>query len=262
MLSVVEPVACKICGGNSPYKFTRDVTRADLKRAANVHVCEDCGYLFTTAWDMASEETMNKLYAYPKYLEFDIGARSQRRIHRAHGLVHYLIKKFKMENPRILMHGNGSCLSPHWLRQEGLDVWTSFDHLSDWDRRVVRGMLLDGSDAKFDLIVCTEVAEHFVYPLKDFGDAIKMLKKGGVFAGSTCFFDGQKATLDAIRDDKFHYTHDYHWNGGLAGMHTLAGMEKIAEHHECSNFTERGSDDLRKISLMPATSYFFQLQKP
>lgn len=248
---------CKICNGEAEFKFNRMVTREDLAREAPIFICEDCGFLFTTAWDDADEDTMNKLYKYPEYLKYDIGARRQRRLHRSYYLVRYLIEKYIVNKPKILMYGSGTCLSPHWLRQDGLDVWTCYDHLEDWDRSIN----VADTKQKFDLIVSTEVAEHFVFPLKEFELGVNLLKKDGVFAGSTCFFNRKKKTLQAIMNDAHHYTHDYHWNGGLCSMYTVQAMQKIADTIGCINLTERGSKSLRKTSQMPGTSYFFQLQK-
>lgn len=231
--------------------------RADFAREMNFYKCVSCGFLFSDALDGLSSEEWQKFYAYPNYLKYDPGAVTQRRKERTKALVKHVAQRFNISEPKILLHGNGSCESAKELLAEGFDVWTTFDHLEDWGR----SLTMDGAEAMcdFDIVCSIEVAEHFCNPLKEFMDALYVLRKGGVFCGTTSMNDG--IPHENMQRDEWHYTKPHTLNAGHISIYSLKSLDKIAEELSCKNLTERGSSKMREVSHMPSTSVFFQFQK-
>lgn len=248
---------CKICGTDTEYVFSREMTRPDFKRMMSFYRCKGCEYIFSDALDNLRPEEWSKFYAYPLYLSYDPGAVSQRRKERTKALIHHVQKRFGLENPKILHHGNGNCLSAVELLAEGYDVWTTFDHLENWDRTIDVKEALSMGD--FDIVCSIEVAEHFANPLDEFSQAIGFLRKGGVFCGTTCMNNG--IPVENMERNEWHYTKTHTLNAGHVSLYSLESLDKIAHRVACENLTERGSNDLRGVSHMPSTSVFFQFKK-
>lgn len=254
----MKTLKCKVCTGDSPFVFSREMTRPDFKRTMDFCKCNDCGYIFSDALDSLTAEQWGEFYAYPLYLDFDPGAVTQRRKDRTKALIKHVEKKFGINKPKILHHGNGNCQSAVELLAEGYDVYTTFDHLENWSRS------LSTTEAEwmgdFDIVCSIEVAEHFADPIAEFKQAISFLGSGGVFCGTTCMNNG--ISIQNMVKDDWHYTKPHTLNAGHVSLYSLESLEKIAKKIGCENHTEHGSNELRSVSHMPATSVFFQFKKP
>lgn len=253
----MKVLPCKICTAEATYAFSREMTRPRFARTMDFFRCGSCGYIFSDALDSLNDEGWKDFYAYPEYLEYDPGAVSQRRKERTKALIKHVEKKFGMKNPKILHHGNGNCLSAVELLQEGYDVWTTFDHLENWDRSL--GMQEALARADFDIVCSIEVAEHFARPIEEFAQAMGCLKKGGVFCGTTCMNNG--IPIKNMIEDTWHYTKPHTLNAGHVSLYSLESLDVLAAKIASENHTEHGDQKLREVSHMPSTSVFFQFKK-
>ena len=248
---------CKICGSESEKEFERTLNRIDMRRITeNWYRCSVCGFLQTSALDSLSKAEIETMYSYPEYIKYDPFAKNHRRKNRSKEMVKYIERKFGIQNPKILLHGNGQCTSARELLNEGYDVWTTFDRLENWDRSLSVEEAMYG---EFDIVCAVEVIEHWSNPLPEIENVKKMLKAGCFFCGTTHVNDG--IPKEAIEKNEWSYLGQKPINAGHCSIWSKKSISLIADIFSMENHTDYFASEMPKIAPVPKTTIYFLFKK-
>src|ERR1700722_3401805 len=177
------PAECKICAGPSPLfgvvDFQKSCIEAQGKRLAlsgcpvYYRRCQNCGFVFTPAFDERDFAAFRKYIYNDGYIVVDPDYAALRPA----GHAKLIAGSFPdaRSSIRILDYGGGEGLLASRLRDEGFSA-TTFDPFSSFDN-------LPGE--KFDLITSFEVMEHVPSPQQTVATMVKLLEPQGVILFST-----------------------------------------------------------------------------
>jgi hypothetical protein len=220
---------CKICGGNAPLLLTKTLTREDFPLKSNIYKCSVCDFIFSTGMDELDDKDYQKFYEYPNYLRYDPIARREvtENFHdRSHLLVR-LIRDYQIQTNntkgKVLIYGNGVSKALQLSIDAGIDTYACFSHTGS-DREI--NDLTSLAD-EFDLIVSTEVAEHFVNPIIELHKNKVLLKRGGWTLHSTGCSDRWKVTVGTDRYLEY-LCKDINLNAGHVSFYSFNSVEKLA----------------------------------
>ena len=212
-------IRCKICGGATELQGCVDAGRTCetgrdrflplTGQPIYYHRCQDCGFLFTTAFDDWSpadfrREIYNEGYAAadPDYAD---GSRSSLNI----GVVATLMQRLEMRS--LLDFGGGDGTLAAGLRALGFDA-RSWDPVADMDAAAPQ-------PGAFELVTAFEVFEHTPQPLATTEQALGLLDAGGRLFFSTLLMDGLRRQATD------------HWyiapRNGHISLHTSASLSRM-----------------------------------
>jgi len=250
----MKSIASKITGGKAGFVFTKDLNREDVPMLKEYwYKCEDTGVFFTPSLDNFKPEEWNKFYKYPEYFRYDKPSTISRRDERVYALISRVQERFGIKHPKILFHGNGASNAIFRLYLAGYDVYATYSFF-DWDRSIsveeAQGM------GDFDIVCGIEIIEHWADPIMEFDIVDSLLKKGGIFCGTTSL-----ATNTEEMSGGWHALRQHSINAGHVTIWTEDAFDEICGKYYYENHTERGDKKMRSKSNMPATCVFFQFKK-
>jgi hypothetical protein len=159
---------CSICKAVGVPLFQREIKLLDDRDILlSVFECPTCGFIYN---DIDSHvEDWADLYSYPRYYEFDyVSKREKNEETRGRGsrildVFHNLVDFEKVSSILICGAGPLSESIKHLSANTEADIFTTYG-----DPTNKRNIDLDTSYREFDVIISSEVAEHYVDPLKEF----------------------------------------------------------------------------------------------
>ena len=179
----VSPMGCKICDGPSPLAGVVDFHKCCLEfhgrylPVSGIPIyyrrCQNCGFLFTTAFDEWSHQAFAKNIYNTDYKVVDPDYDTARPESNAR-LFTKLFAKAK-SGVRILDYGGGSGSFAELLRRLG-HAAISYDPFTKDNVR---------PSGTFDIITCFEVLEHSITPRETVADIMSLLSPGGLIVCST-----------------------------------------------------------------------------
>lgn len=188
------PMPCKICGAAAPLYGVVDFQRCcEIRGGARPQLsgipvyyrrCENCGFLFTDAFDGWSEAEFKSHIYNAGYLEFD-PEYTQTRPRNHAGVVEHLFGGHKADM-RVLDYGGGNDVLCSALRDAGFPAAVTYDpFVPDYAQR---------PEGTFNLVTCFEMLEHLPDPMAGIAAILASLAEPGVVLFSTLIqpqdFDG------------------------------------------------------------------------
>jgi SAM-dependent methyltransferase len=169
--------ACPVCTGKPPFDETRAYGRVFLR-------CRNCCHIWAHDYSRARAGFGMGLSGWGGG-EPDSGGESE-----------IFLSRFSAENfgsKSVLLFGTGPTRAFRVLHDEGFDV-----HGCDVSRDVISFRQREFGESRFfhveaagqrqyDLVVATEVIEHFFDPMGELTSIARLCRKDGVFCGSTGF---------------------------------------------------------------------------
>jgi 2-polyprenyl-6-hydroxyphenyl methylase/3-demethylubiquinone-9 3-methyltransferase len=137
--------------------------------------CQNCGFLFTDAFDDWSEQEFKTHIYNDEYVAFDPGYVMSRPSGNA-GVVASLWDSHK-DSMRVLDFGGGNDVLCSALRAFGFREAVTYDPMVP--------EYADKPDGKFDLVTCFETLEHLPDPIAGIGKIVECLAQPGVVFYST-----------------------------------------------------------------------------
>ncbi len=178
-----RPASCKICDAPSPLLGVVDFNKSCLEekgvrlQLAGCPVyyrqCEQCSFVFTTAFDSWDHDAYHKHIYNASYLTVDPDFAELRPLGNARLIAHTFAASKATLN--ILDYGGGSGLLAKQLRNEGFAAAT-YDPFSEFNVL---------PETTFDLVTSFEVMEHVPSPKETAAHMVKLLKPGGAILFST-----------------------------------------------------------------------------
>lgn len=174
-----EPVPCKVCGAPAPLfgvtDFNRscEETRGRFLPLTGVAVyyrrCDQCGLLFTDAFDDWGQAEFEAHIYNDRYLEVDPDYVEARPVNFAR-MLHQRFGAFA-EQIRVLDYGGGNGRMAEELRALGFAAVEVYDPFSPQFRARPEG--------RFDLVTCFETLEHMPDPVGGAADLASFLAEDG-----------------------------------------------------------------------------------
>jgi hypothetical protein len=179
------PMPCKICGDPSPLygvtDFHKCCEEARGKRLPLSGIpiyyrrCENCGFLFTDAFDDWGKAEFKAHIYNAGYIAVDPDYENKRPRERA-GLVFRLFGSHK-EQLCVLDYGGGNDVLCSTLRAEGFSAATTYDpFVPEFAQR---------PDGTFNLVTCFETLEHMPEPMAGITSILASLAEPGLVLFST-----------------------------------------------------------------------------
>jgi len=247
-----ELMECKICGTYCKKLFNVELTRPDFKCSPNIYECSSCGFVFSDLVDNFTDEEYKQFYKYPEYLEYDPIAKREHEenfLNRSvllFNLAADFMKKTLNKNPKILVYGNGKSKAVKLLLNSGLEAYS---YMSETNYGTEITDLSTKKDF-FDLVVSTEVAEHFGNPVKEFGQIKDVLKVGGWTVHSTnCKDRVVKNHVGNIGKTLEYMISDVMKNAGHVSFYTKASVDILAKKLNMINRSYEVGDNKIAIGL-------------
>lgn len=158
--------------------------KSGIGNTAMVVQCDNCGFVYneknTHAFVKPSDYWAGS--DPKKYLRVGDGVRRGRE----YGMTKMAIDIIGIKKPSILIFGAGVSQDHDLLRSEGLDVW-----INDFVNIQKSKFFIElDSDRQFDIVICSEVIEHFEDPIADFKSLLKFVKDEGLCISGTNMSDG------------------------------------------------------------------------
>ena len=176
--------SCSIC--LSKHVYSKQATFAqDEKKSFLVQICRDCGYV-------ANPDNFNDYTEYKSLDQFPVTARvgTEERRGREFHMAKMGVEILGGDSLDVMILGPGRSVDyKHVKKLPNVgsvrlgDVVELHDH-PDFVN------VLEKTNARFDLVVASEVIEHFTDPGNDFPRLFKLLKKRGLLICSTNINDG------------------------------------------------------------------------
>jgi len=206
------PRTCRVCGSGE-LKRQRQTFYKDHDRSFVVEICGHCGFV-------ANPANFNDYTSYESVTQFPSSARVGTEAEPG--------REFYMAQ-----------LARDILRRDGLDVLivgpgasVDFAHIGQLDhvRRVAIGDIVKlhdvedfvdlsmGTRQRFDVVIASEVIEHFLHPAQDFPRLFRLLRRDGLAVCSTNVYDGS-ATLNR---------HHYLFIRGHTAYYTATALRRLA----------------------------------
>jgi 2-polyprenyl-6-hydroxyphenyl methylase/3-demethylubiquinone-9 3-methyltransferase len=188
-----RPVECKICSAPSPLfgvvDFHKSCIEAQGRRIAlsgypvYYRRCQQCDFVFTTAFDSWDQDAFHKLIYNDDYLIVDPDFVDLRPSSNAK----LVASSFPdaSSSIEILDYGGGAGVFAERLREQGFSA-TTYDPFSSFNQLPTE---------KFDLVTCFEVMEHVPSPQTTLATMVSLLKSHGAILFSTLV---QPADFDSI----------------------------------------------------------------
>jgi 2-polyprenyl-6-hydroxyphenyl methylase/3-demethylubiquinone-9 3-methyltransferase len=168
---------CKCCGKEATLYGVCDLSKNCEERRGTFlplsgipvyyYRCADCGFVFSTQFDDASQEEFKQHIYNEEYIRVDPDYESLRPTANAN-LIQNTFSQYK-ENINILDYGGGNGVLENNLRDAGFARVETYDPLSE--QFSVR------PERKFNLIVSFEVIEHVPQPSATFEDIFSFLSE-------------------------------------------------------------------------------------
>ncbi len=189
-------VPCKICGAQAPLygvvDFQRccEITGGPRLPVSGIPVyyrrCENCGFLFTDAFDCWSEADFKSHVYNAGYLAIDPEYTHTRPRNHA-DVVQYLFGAHRAET-RVLDYGGGNDVLCSALRSAGYPVAVTYDpFVPDYAQR---------PEGAFDLVTCFETLEHLPDPMAGIAAMLASLAEPGLVLFTTTL---QPQDFDRLR---------------------------------------------------------------
>lgn len=174
---------CKLCGGKSTYRFSLPLL-AGLR--GEYFECSNCGLLQSHHLDSLTPFDLGKIANYPPNVDFDSGAawRLSCIANRVEQLVKLRLMPRANRNFKALDFGSGTGFLVSYLAHRFGWITVGYDPycgpafgqgkvFTEWEAIVQRG--------PYDLIVASEVFEHFTNPREDLIRIRDVLAKDAAF---------------------------------------------------------------------------------
>lgn len=195
--NTIEPIKCKCCNSMALYYGKVDLNKnceehkgiLKLEKAnidVNYHLCQNCGFLFTSAFDEFKGEDWAKYIYNDDYVKVDPDYTGARSVYFS-GL---LKQMFTEEKPEILDFGGGKGMLAEILNKEGFNIET-YDPFSDVNNIK--------PNKKYKMIFSFEVVEHSPTPIETFKEMTDLLDDNGIIVFSTLLcpdYKNEKSLLD------------------------------------------------------------------
>lgn len=191
LIDLKSAIPCKICGAPSSVFFHSPLFYKHFSKDCLYYTCTECEFQFTTAYDDFLDTDFQTLYSYPEYLEIDEWARMEHigiGSGRADIQMESLICAQKLSKDsinKVLVLGNGTCRFPALVSQLGIECF----HYSPWgwayDEYAINKECISDYYEYFDCVISAEVYEHFVYPVAEFQNTLRFLRRNGWLIGTT-----------------------------------------------------------------------------
>ena len=224
---VRDPIPCKICGGSSALDGVVDFNKNGSEPNGVVlpllgvpvyyHRCQECGAVFTVAFDNWTQQDFVRHIYNGDYSTVDPDHIEARPLANCR-----LVANFVTHAPgiRILDYGGGNGRLAQELVARGLDA-SSFDCMMPDHHQP--------SASSFDLVTCFEVMEHTTTPVETFAAMLSFLTRDGVILFSTL-------TIDNLPPRSLHFWYIAPRNGHVTiytrqSLAALAGRFGKRIHH-------------------------------
>jgi len=245
-------MVCKICDTACKKLFSVELTRSDFIRSSNIYECPFCGFIFSDLMDNFTNEEYKQFYKYPEYLAYDPIAKREHEenfLNRSillFNIVTDFMKKTSKTNPKVLVYGNGKSKAVKLLLNRGLDAYS---YMSETNHGTELTDLSDKNNF-FDVVVSTEVAEHFRNPLEEFEKIRNILKIGGWTIHSTnCKDRVVKNHVGNIGKTLEYMIGDIMKNAGHVSFYTKASVAIVAKKLKMTNRSYEIGDNKIAIAL-------------
>jgi 2-polyprenyl-6-hydroxyphenyl methylase/3-demethylubiquinone-9 3-methyltransferase len=140
------------------------------------HRCDECGFVFTEAFDHFTQEQFRQHIYNDDYARIDPDYDKL----RPEGNAGFICKLLGKERSlRVLDYGSGNGLLARNLRQAGFSDVSCYDPFVEQSASKPEG--------KFDFITCFEVLEHTTTPRQTIADILSMIREPGMVLFSTLF---------------------------------------------------------------------------
>jgi len=182
---------CKCCGSPSRLfgvvDFNKNCINAPLPLSGipiYYYRCHDCGFIFTTFFDIFTEAELKGLIYNERYIDVDPDFKEARPRQNTR-----IISKMLGGNKdiTILDYGGGTGLLADMLNNLGFQNVETYDPLFPETSTK--------PTVKYDCIVCFEVVEHTTDPKATFDDLFSLLKEDGIVLFSTLTQPGNMEEL-------------------------------------------------------------------
>jgi hypothetical protein len=180
-------VPCKICGGDSVLDGVVDFNKNGSEPKGVVlpllgvpvyyHRCQDCGAVFTVAFDHWTQQDFARHIYNDGYDAVDPDHAEMRPVSNAGVVADFVARASGI---RIIDYGGGNGRLARELLAGGLNV-VSWDVMAPDQPRPALG--------SFDLLTSFEVMEHTPTPVETFAEMLSFLAPGGVILFSTLTVD-------------------------------------------------------------------------
>jgi len=210
---------CNACLATQSEKIeVRCKIKAKTNLVRTMHRCKACDYIFHPN---NNHDVWDKPEAYfagsdpKKFLRVGDGVRRGRE----YGMAKDAIEILGLEDPRILIFGAGISKDHDLLRKEGYRVYiTDFINVQQSSHFISMD-----SEILFDIVISSEVIEHFEDPINDFIRMVKFLENDGIAISGTNMQDGSDIAKHAYI---FTSGHSSYWSGkSLAAVSKRLGLE-------------------------------------
>jgi hypothetical protein len=208
-LSLASATACKLCGGETDYRFSKTLLK---KYEAKYHLCRECGSLQILSTEFLAEAYQNQNWS----LDTGLVARNLLSAAKISLLLDVLVDRREM----VIDYGGGTGLLTRLLRDMG---WNAFAYDKYGKPLFVDAFHLASIDeVGCKLMIASEVFEHFDRPKEEIDFILKRTKilvfttelyAGqdenwwylAPFTGQHVFFWSRKAITDAFTSQGFRF---------------------------------------------------------
>ncbi|MFM0314480.1 class I SAM-dependent methyltransferase [Paraburkholderia nemoris] len=219
----LDPVAsvsiCKICRGRAPLCGVADFNKNCEERRSHFlplaaipvyyHRCDDCGLVFTHAFDRWSKSAFVKHIYNAAYADVDPDYIEARPAANASAIANFIARGDRL---KCLDYGGGNGRLAALLRERGVDAHS-------WDPMGQGGA--EPAPDSFDLVMAFEVLEHTPDPCVTVASALSMLRPNGVMLFSTL-------TIDSLPPRAMDHWYIAPRNGHIT-IHTSRSLESLFE---------------------------------
>lgn len=208
---------CKICRGRAPLCGVADFNKNCEERRGHLlplaaipiyyHCCDDCGLVFTHAFDRWSKSAFVKHIYNAAYADVDPDYIAARPAANAMVIENFIARA---DGPKCLDYGGGNGRLAELLRERGVDAHS-------WDP-MGQGHAEPVPDS-FDLVTAFEVLEHTPSPRETVASALSMLRPYGVMLFTTL-------TIDSLPPRAMDHWYIAPRNGHIT-IHTSRSLEML-----------------------------------
>lgn len=194
--------ACPICGSKDPFVRVHGYGRTFLR-------CPDCSHLWAHDYSQARAGFGMGMNGWGGG-EPDTGGDTEEFLAR------FCVERFGSRS--ILLFGTGPTRAYRILRNEGFDVYgcdVSEDVIAYRQSEFGADRFFHAKHAKsgqYDVVIATEVIEHFFNPMASFREIKRLIAPGGIFCGSTGFSRNGEVDDDSGFGYMRHRGHVIYWS--------------------------------------------------